>query len=129
MTEEIKEKPEEVGIIRNKKGQFVPGQSGNPEGKGAGRTLSLVGLLKKKLEEIPEGEKISFAEKLIKKYLNKAIVDEDSRQQRDIINRIDGMPKRSLEVSGELTQNVEVKLGKKERKLLDALILKREKKI
>ena len=82
---------------------FKPGQSGNPKGKPKG-TISLVSILKKKLSEMDRGSRKTFAELFIQKYLlKKAIVDEDMRIMKDVIDRIDGKPTRSIAGSTEHT--------------------------
>jgi|GEM_PF-1629980 len=69
--------------------QFQKGTSGNYKGRPKG-TFSIVSLLKKKMEEVPEGYKLSFAESLINVLIIKAIKDQDIAAIREIINRIDG---------------------------------------
>ena len=48
-------------------------------------------------------------------YLKKAIIDEDKDVIRDILNRIDGMPKQSIKLDGEnLTTKIIFELVKKD---------------
>lgn len=102
MENEQKKQPADAGEGRNEKGQWVKGVSGNPEGAKKGQGISLVGLLKKKLETIPDGvDKLSFAEAIIEVLVKKAIKDEDIHAIKDIINRVDGMPRESIDVTGE----------------------------
>jgi len=82
---------------------FKKGQSGNSKGRPKG-SLSLVSLLKEELEKFIKGgkkEKVTYAKALIRKVLKKAIVDEDIQMMKDILNRVDGMPKQSVEVENE----------------------------
>ncbi len=79
--------------------QWKPGQSGNPKGRPKG-SFSLVTLLKKKLEQMPGGKNKTYAEYFIDRVLNKAIKDGDVSMMRDVLNRVDGMPKQNHEVGG-----------------------------
>lgn len=79
--------------------QFKPGQSGNPAGRPPG-SLSLVSMLKEKLAECPEGtDKKTYAQLLIQRSMNIALLGGDVSMIRDIFNRIDGMPKGALDLT------------------------------
>lgn len=67
---------------------FQKGQSGNPKGRPRG--FSIVAHLKEKLQEIPEGQKETYATLITKKYLHKALVEGDDKILRDLIDRVDG---------------------------------------
>lgn len=69
-------------------------RKGRPKG-----SLSITSLIKKKLEEIPEGGKRSYAETLILRILNKAIKDGDVQMLKLIWNYVDGFPKQGLDVT------------------------------
>ena len=87
------------GVIRIKEnGQIAPGNSGNPYGRPKG-SLSLIHILKEKLEKIPENSKLSFAEAIIEALVKKAIADEDMSAIREIWDRIEGRPKDSIDVT------------------------------
>lgn len=88
--------PEETGEIRNDKGQFVKGVTGNPEGRPKG-SFSLVEMIKKKLQEIPEGKDKTYAEYFIEQMMKKTVVEGDVSMMRDVINRVDGMPKQQID--------------------------------
>jgi len=75
--------------------KFTKGQIANPKGRTIG-SLSLVNILKKKLMEVPDGRKKTYADLLIMKILSKALEDEDTAMIRDVINRIDGMPRQPI---------------------------------
>ena len=77
---------------RNELGQLLPGSTANPNGR---PKFSLVGILKDILKEIPEGEKTSTAEQLIRKAV-KAALRGDTFMLRDIIDRVDGRPKQVM---------------------------------
>ena len=94
------ESPEDTGLIRNEKGQFVPGVSGNPAGKPPG-AYSLVAILKRQLQEIPEGRQKSYGEELIKAMLHKGIVEKDSTTHRLIMNYMEGMPLQRTDVTSK----------------------------
>lgn len=74
---------------------FKKGQSGNPKGKKKG-TISITTEIKKKLKQIPRGQKKSYLEQFILKVLKKAMVDEDPTMIKLIWNYIDGLPKQSI---------------------------------
>ncbi len=121
MTEGQEQKPEiKQEIIRNEKGQFAEGHSGNPTGEGAGRpkgSISITEQIKKKLEEIPPNEKKTYLEALVLKILKKAMVDEDQQMIKTIWNYVDGMPKQNIllgldEIIGEI--KIEIKKPKDE---------------
>lgn len=96
---------------------FKKGVSGNPKGRPPGSGISIVTELKKKLEETPEGQKATYLQLLINRIMKQAIQDGDSQMIRDIINRIDGMPKQSIDATsnGETLKGlIEVNYDKKE---------------
>lgn len=94
--------PENSGNSRDDKGRFVPGVSGNPEGKPPGAGISITTEIKKKLAEVPEGQKATYLQLLINRILKQAIQDGDGQMIRKIWEYIDGMPKQSINLGGEL---------------------------
>jgi hypothetical protein len=80
---------------------FQKGVSGNPAGRPKG-TFSLVGMLKEKLEEVSHPSRKKYAELLIDTIINKAIERKDVRMITDILNRVDGMPKQSIDLTADL---------------------------
>ncbi len=93
------EKTSENKVVRDEKGRIVSGTP-NPYGRPKGSGLSLTTLIKRELEKVPEGQKEKYAEILIKKYLKKAIVDNDFNMQKLIWNYIDGMPRQNIGLDG-----------------------------
>jgi hypothetical protein len=91
--------PDYSGENRDGQGRYKPGTSGNPEGRPKG-SLSLVAILKEELGKIPEGEKEDYAHLLINKAIDKAVTDGDTSTIRDLINRIDGIPRQSIGLYG-----------------------------
>ena len=79
-------------------GKFVKGNPGGGRPKGS---ISVVSAIKKKLEECPEGKEKTYLHYLVEKIMKKAIVDDDVSMIKDIINRVDGMPKESVDVKYE----------------------------
>ena len=75
--------------MENRDHLFKPGQSGNPNGRPKG-TFSIVGMIKEKLQEKPEGQKETYAQLLVKKYMHKALVEGDRKILTDLVDRIDG---------------------------------------
>jgi len=96
--QEITRKPK-----RDKLGRLLPGNSGNLKGR---PKFSLVAILKDKLQECPEGEdKVTYAEKLIKKMLDEAVDKGNDQQIKNILNYVEGMPKQVL--SHDIEKDVE----------------------
>jgi len=93
--------------------KFKPGQSGNPNGrpKGTGH-ISLLTILKKKLEEIPEGETLTYGELMIEKYVKETYASTDAISLRDMLDRTDGKPTQPIEHSGELEGRLVINRGK-----------------
>lgn len=83
----------EIQVVkrRDEKGRFKPGMSGNPAGKPPG-SISLTTKLKKELEKMPQGQKITYLDALVKQILKKAIVDGDQQMIKLIWNYLDGAP-------------------------------------
>ena len=96
---EKKEKPltggkKEEKPNRNSDGTFAEGREKTGGVKKGGK-FSLVSILKDLLKEIPKGKKVSVAEKLMREAIQKALKG-DTFMLRDIINRVDGMPKQTM---------------------------------
>jgi len=117
MTEIKKKLPNEQGDNKEKIGnknppkefQWKPGQSGNPKGR---PKFSLVSILKELLQEVPEGKKEMKAKVLMREAIEKAM-EGDTFMLRDIINRIDGMPRQGIDLGlGEEIDGIEVKIIK-----------------
>lgn len=97
------ENPENTGKIqvkRDKEGKFVPGVSGNPEGKPEG-TYSIVTALKKRLAEIVKKDGKQAGDEYLDLWLKKARTEKGFEALREIIHQIDGKPKQPLAVSGD----------------------------
>jgi hypothetical protein len=79
---------------------FMPGESGNPNGRPPGSGISITTEIKKKLEECPEGQKATYLQLLINRILKQAIQEGDQQMIAKIWNYVDGMPRESVEVNG-----------------------------
>ncbi len=79
---------------------FQPGQSGNPAGKPKG-SLSVVSALKKELARIPDGEKKTQLKLLVEKIIEKGVKDGDVQMLKDIVNRIDGLPRETIDIQSK----------------------------
>jgi len=77
---------------------FKPGQSGNPAGRPPG-SVSITTEIKKKLDEVPEGQKKTYLELLINRILKQAVVDGDVQMAKTIWSYVDGMPKQSTDIT------------------------------
>lgn len=92
---------------------FKKGQSGNPNGRPKG-SVSIVAGIKKKLLEIEPVNKKTYLELFLSKLFLKAIKEGNEQLMKDIINRVDGMPKQStdLTTNGKDLQTLMVKFIK-----------------
>jgi len=81
---------------RDEKGRLLPGNTANPFGRPKD-TFSIVGMIKSKLQEAPEGESKTYAELFIDQLMQKTIHEADTAMMRDMINRVDGMPKQAVD--------------------------------
>ena len=70
---------------------FKKGQSGNPNGRPTG-SVSITAEIKKKLQEIPDGQQKSYLELLINRILKQAVVDGNEQMIKQIWSYIDGPP-------------------------------------
>lgn len=78
--------------------KFKKGRSGNPKGRPKGN-VSLVPMLKAKLEEAPAGQRRSFAEAFIESTLLDAIKN-DGQSRKLVWEYLEGRPTQRLEHSG-----------------------------
>ena len=93
--------------------KWKKGQSGNPNGRPKG-SVSIVEGIKKKLLEIEPVNKKTYLELFLSKLFLKAIKEGNEQLMKDIINRVDGMPKQStdLTTNGKDLQTLMVKFIK-----------------
>jgi len=89
----------QVEDTRDDRGRFKPGHSGNPAGKQPG-TISLVAILRRKLEELYAETDKTVAERLIDEYIQDAMERKDGVAIRDMIDRTDGKPRQDHKVEG-----------------------------
>jgi hypothetical protein len=94
---------------------FVKGDS-NINRKGRPKGFSIVAHLKETLQSVPQGQKESYAELITKKYLHKALVEGDTVILKDLINRVDGMPKETLNLHVGKLEEVLDEIEKKKKK-------------
>ena len=94
----MEENRENAGVSRDEKGRFLPGFSGNPDGKQPG-TLSITAEVKKKLQEVPEGKTKTYLSCLIEQIMKKAVIEGDQQTIKQIWNYIDGMPQQNTDIT------------------------------
>jgi len=112
-TEHI-ERPENAGekheIIRDEKGRYIKGCSGNPAGKPKG-TISITTKIRQMLQEMAEGEKITKLEALVKKIYSMAMENNNEQMIKMIWNYIDGMPKQKIDLDfDEMPTEIQIKI-------------------
>jgi len=78
--------------------KFKKGVSGNPNGRPVG-TISIVEGIKRKLLEVEPGTKKQYLDLFLSSYFKNAIKNGDTNLMRDLINRVDGMPKQSTDIT------------------------------
>lgn len=102
---------------RDEKGRFAKGHGGGPGRPKSG--LSITELLKKELERVPEGQKVSYVEAFVKKLLGQALTDGDQATQKLIMNYVDGLPRQNIDLGvdreglEELTELLKAMANKK----------------
>ena len=79
---------------------FEKGQSGNPAGRPPG-SISITTEIKKKLDEVPDGQKKTYLELLINRILKQAVVDGDVQMLKTIWAYVDGMPRERKDITSE----------------------------
>ena len=92
-TSENKNLPE-----RDENGRLLPGNTANPNGRPKG-SFSLVEMIKNKLQEQAKDKDKTYAEYFIDQLIKKTVVDGDVTMMRDMINRVDGMPKQQTDIT------------------------------
>lgn len=86
--------------IRDEKGRFAPGVSGNPGGKPKGKHMTT--LIRQMLKDITykmaDGQEVTADVAIVRRLIDKAAKGGD-RSIQEIIDRTDGKPKETVEVS------------------------------
>ena len=100
-------------------GQFAPGKSGNPKGKNAG-SISLIRILQRVLADCEPGEKVSRAEKLVKKTFTDAMGG-DSQARKLIWGYIEGDTTRVVRFEGGVAAYTESQVDQEIRRLQEEL--------
>lgn len=93
--------------------KFVKGQSGNPKGAPK-REWTWSGVLKEAVEEMAKDGKpikVHIAKSLLREALKGNVM-----AQRELMNRMDGMPQQQLEHSGEIKNSVTIYKPEKNKK-------------
>lgn len=91
------EKQSEEKRDRDENGHFLPGHSIQSPGRPKG-SVSIVEKLKRKLEEVPQGEKKQYADLLVEQWVKEALEKEDFNALKEIVRYIDGMPKATSDI-------------------------------
>ena len=84
---------------RDESGRLLPGNTANPNGRPKG-SFSLVEMIKHKLQEIPEGKDRTYAEYFVEQIMKKSVIEGDTSMMKDMINRVDGMPRQNIGLDG-----------------------------
>lgn len=89
-------KKQQVGVPFTKDDPRI-NRKGRPRGSG----ISITTEIKKKLEQAPEGQRVTYLELLINRIMKQAIQYGDQKMIKQIWNYVDGMPKQAHEISGK----------------------------
>ena len=94
--EQTTKSPDITGQKQGKSGppeeyRWKKGESGNPAGRPAG-SVSITAEIKRKLQEIPDGQQKSYLELLINRILKQAVVDGNEQMIKQIWSYVDGTP-------------------------------------
>jgi len=93
-------------VVRNEKGQVISGTP-NPNGRPKG-TFSVVEMIRRKLQETPEGKNKTYAELFVLRLMKKAIEEGDTATMRDIIDRVDGKAMQSIQLDANLDVRTQI---------------------
>ena len=93
------EKTSDIKPERDENGRLLPGNTANPNGRPKG-SFSLVEMIKNKLQEIPEGKDKTYAEYFVEQIMKKSVIEGDTSMMKDMINRVDGMPRQNIGLDG-----------------------------
>ena len=93
----MSKEPKTIGDNRQPDGTFGPGNVANPNGRPVG-SFSLTEMLRREIQKVPEGQKLSYAEAFLRKMLSKAINEGDHASQRLIMNFLEGLPKQPIDI-------------------------------
>ena len=104
------EEPIKTGENRNPDGTFGPGNNANPKGRPKG-SVSIADAIRRELENYPidkdgNTSKQNYAELIAKRLLVKALTDKDISAIREIIDRVDGKPRQSVDLGGSMRPDV-----------------------
>ena len=73
----------------------------NRDGRPKGSGISITTEIKKKLAEIPEGQKATYLQLLISRIMKQAIQDGDQQMIKQIWNYVDGLPVAKTILAGD----------------------------
>jgi len=105
------EKTSDNKPARAANGQLLPGNTANPNGRPRGSGISITTEIKRKLEEVPEGQKKTYLAYLIDHIIKKAIQDGDDKMIDRIWAYVDGQPRQNIQMGVDDTvEEVEVKI-------------------
>lgn len=90
-------------LRENLRPPWKKGESGNLKGR---PKFSITTLVKEELQKVPEGQKQTYAQILVKRIMSKAITDGDINAIKQIWQYMDGMPMQRIE--GEIETSPDI---------------------
>lgn len=97
MTEELEDRGN-YKDIKDERGHFKPGYSGNPAGRPKG-AVSVTEAIRRKLQELAPGQdKRTYLDELVERIIVGAINEGNTKLMEQIWNYMDGKPKGSLDI-------------------------------
>jgi hypothetical protein len=100
--------PNKDGELRNDKGQFVKGSIPNPKGKPVG-TISVIARVRQMFAEDPE-----MFENFVKDYTR--------TEKKHVTEMLDGKPKQSIDLKGDMTHTINPEQREQIEKALDGIL-------
>lgn len=109
-----------LGTINNPNGNG--GFKDNPQhiNKEGANKVSVIREIKNQLAQIPLGEKLSYAQKIGEKIMEKALIHGDMNAIRLIVQYIDGLPRQEIKMESNI--NVEEKDIKNANKAIEGFL-------
>ena len=85
---------------RNEKGQLLPGNTANPAGR---PKVSAMAIIRDEIAKVPKGKKEALLVLMVRQYLDYIYTENDTNCMKDLISRLDGLPRATVEMQSDST--------------------------